>query len=171
MGINANGPFPAGGTGSTEHLTAGVGTAGNQIQWDTSGDGVWFAADGEGQATDTSATLPDWRAFVGTTLQSAASGVYAGGTASNVRGNGHPYYASSFPGGQTAPALQQASYSQQTGALAVGTVGFAWRDVLISKSGRVVEWLINGLKIASVTNTLTANNIFVGYWDSFASIS
>jgi len=171
MWINANGPFPAGGTGSTEHLTAGVGTVGNQVQWSASGDGVWFAADGEGQATDTSATMPDWRASVGTTLQSAASGVYVGGTASNIRGNGHPYYASVFPGGQTAPALQQANYAQQTGALAVGTVGFAWRNVLINKIGNVVEWFIDGLKIASVTNTLTAGNIFVGYWDSFASIS
>jgi len=171
MWINANGPFPAGGTGSTEHFTAGVGTAGSLVQWDSTGDGVWFAADGEGQATDTSVTLPDWRAFVGTTLQSASSGVYVGGTGSNIRGNGHPYYASTFPGGQTAPALQQANYPQQTGALAVGTVGFAWRNVIINKLGNVVEWFIDGLKIASVTNTLTANNIFVGYWDSFISVS
>src|SRR2546430_14874861 len=30
---------------------------------------LWFATDGEGQATDTSATLPDWRVYAGTTLQ------------------------------------------------------------------------------------------------------
>jgi hypothetical protein len=68
--------------------------------------------------------------------------------------------------------LQQANYPQQTGVLAVGTVGFAWRDVLITKTGSKVEWFIAGLKIAAVTNaTLTANNIFIGYWDSFASLS
>ena len=173
MWINANGPFPAGGTGSTEHLTAGVGTTGNNLQWNTgSADGVWFATDGEGQATDTSPTLPDWHAYVGTTLQASSSGVYVGGTESNIRGNGHPYYASTFPGGQTAPAFQQANFAQQTGALAVGTVGFAWRDVIIAKTGSTVEWFVDGLKIASVANaTLTASNIFLGYWDSFASIA
>lgn len=173
MWLNANGPFPAGGVGSTEHLTAGVGTAGGTVQWNSGApDGVWFATDGEGQATDTSATLPDWRAFVGGTLQSAASGVYLGGTESNVRGNGHPYYASVFPGGQTAPALQQANYPQQTGGLAVGTVGFAWREVVIAKTGNTVDWSIAGLKIASITNvSLTASNVFIGYWDSFTSLS
>lgn len=171
--INANGPFPLGGTGSTEHLTAGVGTAGNRVQWNTgTADGIWFATDGEGQATDTSPTLPDWRAYVGTALQQTNSGVYVGGSEPNVRGNGHPYYASTFPGGQSAPALQQLNYAQQTGTLAAGTVGFAWRDVIISKTGNTVEWFMDGLRIAAVTNaTLTSSNIFVGYWDSFTSIS
>ncbi len=173
MWINANGPFPAGGNGSTEHLTAGVGTTGNNVQWNTgSADGVWFATDGEGQATDTSATTPDWRAYVGIILQQTNSGVWLGGNEPNVRGNGHPYYASTFPGGQTAPAFQQSNFAQQTGALAVGTVGFAWRDVIISKTGNTVEWFIDGLKIAAVTNaSLTASNIFLGYWDSFTSLS
>ena len=166
--MNANGPFPAGGTGSTQHQTAGLGTAGNHVQWNSgAADGVWFAADGEGQATDTSAALPDWRAYVGTTLQATNSGVYTGGIEPNVRGNGHPYYQNVFPGGQSAPAVQG-----QTGTLAVGTIGFAWRDVVINKTGNTIEWFIDGLKIAAVTNaTLSAGNIFIGYWDSFASIS
>jgi hypothetical protein len=173
MWINANGPFPLGGTGSTEHFTAGLGTAGNRVQWNSgSADGAWFATDGEGQATDTSATLPDWRAYLGTTLQTTNSGVYSGGTEANVRGNGHPYYANVFPGGQTAPATQQSGFAQQTGALDVGTVGFAWRDVVINKSGSTVEWFIDGLKIAAISNvTFTASNIFIGYWDSFAWVS
>ncbi|NOS69361.1 MAG: hypothetical protein HOP33_05450 [Verrucomicrobia bacterium] len=173
MWINANGPFPLGGTGSTEHLTAGVGTTGNNVQWNTdSADGVWFAADGEGQATDTSASLPDWHAYVGTTLQAGSSGVYVGGTESNIRGNGHPYYASTFHGGQTAPTFQQANFPQQTGALAVGTVGLAWRDVIVNKTGNTVEWFIDGLKIATISSaSFAASNIFVGYWDSFNSLS
>ena len=89
--INANGPFPLGGTGSTEHVTAGLGTAGNSVQWNSgAADGAWFATDGEGQATDTSATLPDWRAYLGPTLLAATTGSYSGGTDTNVRGNGHP---------------------------------------------------------------------------------
>ncbi|MGC3960406.1 MAG: GH25 family lysozyme [Verrucomicrobiota bacterium] len=164
MWINANGPFPAGGTGSTQHETAGLGTAGNRVQWNSgTSDGVWFAIDGEGQATDTS---PDIRAYIGTTLQNTNTGIYVGGTDTQIRRNSHPYYSNVFPGGQAIPAVQA-----QTGALASGTVGFAWRDVVINKTGNVIDWFIDGLKIASVTNTLTASNIFVGYWDSFTSIS
>jgi hypothetical protein len=169
--INANGPFPAGGNGSTQHGTAGLGTAGNKVQWTgtgTTADGFWFAVDGEGQASDTSTTaMNDFGAFTGTTYYSAASGVYAAGTASDARGNLNSYYASTFPGGQTAPAGQS-----QSGALAVGTIGFAWRDVIISKAGSTVEWFINGLKIATITGaSFTSSNIFIGLWDSFSSLS
>ena len=131
--MNQNGPFPAGGTGSTQHGTAGLGTAGNRVQWTGTGstaDGYWFAVDGEGQASDTSTTaINDYGAFNGTTYYAAASGVYAAGSASNSRGNGNAYYTAAFPGGQTAPASQQAAYSQQTGGLSAGTIGFAWREV------------------------------------------
>ncbi|MSU59477.1 MAG: hypothetical protein EXS35_15120 [Pedosphaera sp.] len=166
--INQNGPFPAGGTGSTQHHTSGLGTAGNRVQWNSgTADGVWFATDGEGQATDTSATVPDWRAYSGITLQQTNSGVYVGGNQPNVRGNGHSYYQNVFPGGQTAPGAQA-----QSGGLDVGTIGFAWRDVVVNKTGNTVEWFIDGLKIATVTNvTFTSSNIFIGYWDSFASWS
>ncbi|HOC57610.1 MAG TPA: immunoglobulin domain-containing protein [Verrucomicrobiota bacterium] len=169
--MNQNGPFPAGGNGSSQHGTAGVGTAGNRVQWTgtgTTADGFWFAADGEGQASDTSTTtLNDFGAFTGTTYHSAASGVYAAGTASNARGNGNSYYASTFPGGQTAPAVQA-----QSGALAVGTIGFAWRDVIISKTGSTVEYSIDGLKIATLTGaSFASSNIFIGLWDSFNSLS
>ena len=174
--INVNGRFPGGGVGSTEHFTAGVGTDGNRVQWlgaGSSADGVWFAADGEGGSSDTTTTgLPDFAAVTGTTLQSAESGVYAAGTDSNSRGNGHRTTQGRFPGGQTAPAWQQSTYPQQTGSLAVGTLGFAWRQVVITKIGNTVAWSIDGLPIATVTNAmLTGSNIFVGYYDSYPSIS
>ena len=174
--MNQNGPFPAGGNGSSQHGTAGLGTAGNKVQWTGAGstaDGYWFAADGEGQASDTSTTaMNDFGAFSGTTYYAAASGVYAAGTASNSRGNGNSYYTGTFPGGQTAPALQQAAYAQQTGGLAAGTIGFAWRDVIINKSGNTVEWSIDGLKMATISGaTFASSNIFIGLWDSFASLS
>ena len=88
MWINANGPFPLGGNGSTEHLTAGVATAGNRVQWTGAGstaDGYWFAVDGEGQASDTSTTaMNDFDAFSGTTRHAAESGVFAAGVANNA---------------------------------------------------------------------------------------
>jgi hypothetical protein len=165
--INANGPFPAGGTGSTQHGTGGIGTAGNRVQWagtNATADGVWFGVDGEGQAVE---SAPDFRAYVGTTLQATNSGVYAAGIQPNSRMCNHSYYASAFPGGQTAPATQG-----QSGGLATGTIGFAWRDVIINKTGSKVDWFIDGLRIATVTNvSLAASNIFIGYWDSFNSLS
>src|SRR3954464_5046683 len=108
--MNANGPFPGGGTGSTQNQTAGLRAPGNHVQWNSGAtDGVWFAANGEGQASDTSATLPDWYAYIGTTLQASNSGIYTGGTAADVRGNGNAYYQNVFPGGQSAPAMQAQS--------------------------------------------------------------
>ena len=162
--INANGPFPAGGTGSTQLQTAGLGTTGNKVQWNAgTADGVFFAIDGEGQATDTS---PDIRAYVGTALQNTNTGIYVGGTNTTIRRCSDPFYSNVFPGGQSAPAAQA-----QSGTLASGTIGFAWRDVVINKTGNVIEWFIDGLKICSVTNTLTGSNIFIGYWDPFTSLS
>lgn len=175
MWLNANGPFPDGGIGSTEYLTGGLGTAGDRVQWTGSGstaDGYWFVVSGEGGASDT-ATPADYGAYAGTAIQSAASGVYAAGTDADARGNVNPYYTTAFPGGQTPPPLQQANYpAQQTGALLPGTVGFAWRDVIIAKRGNIVEWSIDGVKLASFTSAaVTDDKVFVGYWDPYASIS
>lgn len=173
--MNVNGPLPGGGTGSTEHLTAGVGTSGVNPHWNdalSGADGVWFAVDGEGGVGDTSATLGDFLAYSGVTQQTAGSGVYAAGTGTTARGSGDPYYANVFPGGQTPPASQQSGFPQQTGALNVGTIGFAWRDVIVNKNGSTVEWFIDGLKLATVSGaSITSSNIFVGYWDAFPSIS
>lgn len=164
--MNANGPFPAGGAGSTQHGTAGIGTAGNRTQWSGAGstaDGVWFGVDGDGQGTD---ATPDFRAQVGASLQASNSGAYAAGLGPDSRRSYSPYYAATFPGGQTPPAAQG-----QSGSLAAGAVAFAWRDVIINKAGNIITWSVDGLKIATITNTLTASNIFVGYYDTFNSLS
>ena len=175
MWINANGPFPAGGSSSTEFLTAGIGTAGNRVEWTgtgTTADGCYFSVDGEGGVGDTSTTTGDYCAYIGTALQNTNTGIYTAGTNGNPRGNLNNYYVTAFPVGQTAPPLQQSTYPQQTGALAVGTVGFAWHDVIVSRRGSTVEWSIDGVKLATVSNaTFTASNIFVGYWDPFASLT
>lgn len=175
MWINVNGPLPGGGTGSTEAITAGVGTAGSRVQWTGSGttaDGVWFTVDGEGGVANTSPTQGDFVAYIGTAGQATNSGVYSAGFTSTSRDNTDVYYANVFPSGQTPPIFQISNYVQQTGSLNVGAVGFVWRDVVINKSGSTVEWFIDGLKIATVSSaSITASNIFVGYWDPFTSIS
>jgi len=175
MWINANGPLPEGGTGSTESLTAGIGTAGNRLQWngpDSIADGFWFLANGEGGSTDTSTTQGDFCAFIGSMLQNPSSGCYAAGTDSTAKGNSNTYYTSMFPGGTAPPTAQAAAFPQQTGALAAGAAGFAWRDVVIAKRGSTVDWIMDGILIATVTNAaFTASNVFVGYFDTYASVS
>lgn len=54
----------------------------------------------------------------------------------------------------------------------VGAVGFAWREVIVARRGDRVDWAIDGVHLAALTNaTLPGSNVFVGYWDSYASVS
>ena len=93
-------------------------------------------------------------------------------TGSSARVNGNSYYTTAFAGGATPPALQRSNFAQQTGALAAGTVGFAWHDVIVARRGSTVEWSIDGVTLATIASaTLLGNNVFVGYWDPFASIT
>jgi hypothetical protein len=167
--LNANGPFPAGGAGSTEFVTGGVGTQGDDIQKSSgSASGAWFAGDNEGQSGI------DYRAYLNTSLEGPSSTVYAASDsgAINRRSADNPYYHTAFPGGQEAPASQEALDPQQDGALKPGTLGFAWRLHEISKVGSAVTWTIDGLPIATFPSpTLTGSNVFVGHWDVFASIA
>lgn len=173
--INVNGPFPGGGAGSTEFLTAGIGTGGNRAEWTGSGstaDGFYFSADGDGGVSGTSTTSGDYCAYSGTTLLSTASAVYAAGTDMTARDNGGVYYTTAFPTGHAAPSQQQSSYGQQTGALNNGTFGFGWHDVIVSRRGNTVDWVVDGIRMATISNaTFTAGNVFVGFWDPFASLS
>ena len=172
MWINANGPFPGGGGGSTEFFTAGVGTTGDHLQWaaDTA-DGAWFGVTGEGGSGNSG----DFRAHIGGTRQAAESGAYAAGTTADSRNNNNAHYADAFPG-QSPPAAQAAAFpDKQTGAVANGAVGFAWRQVTITKIGDSVTWAIDGVTIATLEQSLgaftTEGNIFVGYYDAFSSVS
>jgi GH25 family lysozyme M1 (1,4-beta-N-acetylmuramidase) len=173
--INVNGPFPAGGAGSTELLTAGVGTSGTRTQWigrNSTADGYYFSVDGDGGAADTTTTTADYNAYAGTTVQLVATGDYWAGMDTTARGNGNNYYTTAFPNGAAAPALQQANYPQQSGSLNNGTFGFAWHDVIVSKRGNTVDWVVDGIRLATISNaTFTASNVFVGFWDPFPSLS
>jgi GH25 family lysozyme M1 (1,4-beta-N-acetylmuramidase) len=172
--LNSNGPFPNGGASSTEFLTGGLGTSGTRTEWTGSGstaDGFYFTASSDGNATDTSTTC-DFSAYIGTTVQAANSGVYWAGTAANARGNGNSYYQNAFPSGLAAPALQQANYAQQTGTLYDGSFAFAWHDVIVSKRGNTVDWIVDGIRFATISNaTFTASNVCIGLWDPFNSLT
>ena len=172
--INVNGLFPAGGLGSTEFLTAGVGTSGTRAEWtgNASADGYYFSANGDGGSTDTATGTADYNAYVGATVQAVATGDYWAGTDTTARGNGNVYYTTAFPNGAAAPAFQQLSYQQQSGNLNSGTFGLAWHDVIVSKRGSTVDWVVDGIRFATISNaTFTASNVFVGFWDPFVSLS
>jgi GH25 family lysozyme M1 (1,4-beta-N-acetylmuramidase) len=173
--INVNGPFPAGGGGSTEFLTAGIGTAGNRTEWtgsDSTADGFYFSADGDGGVNGATTTIGDYNAYANTTLLSLVSGDYFAGTDSVARDNFHFYYTTALSTGRAAPLLQQANYPQQTGRLNNGAFGFAWHDIIVSRRGNTVDWIVDGIRMAAISNaTLTASNVFVGFWDPFSSLS
>lgn len=151
MWINANGPFPGGGAGSTEFGTFGIGANGNQVQW-SGAAGQTLAVSGEGGSTS------DYRFYGSGTLAAGAN-------------NTDPYYTTAFPG-QTAPALQQANYAQQNAEpLQDGTMGFAWRKVEIDVAGTTATWTVDGTLLATVTDFDGSGNVFLGYYDPFTSVS
>jgi GH25 family lysozyme M1 (1,4-beta-N-acetylmuramidase) len=168
--LNVNGPFPGGGASSTEFLTAGIGTSGDRTEWTTNAnaDGVYFSADGDGGVSGNSTTFGDYSGYLGKNWQNISSGIYAAGLLDNASA----YYSSIFTNGSAAPLLQQALYPQQTGRLNTGTFGLAWHDVIVSKRGSTVNWSVDGISFATITNvTFTASNVFVGFWDPFASLT
>lgn len=162
---NFNGPFPVGGSGSTNLSTFGVGTAGVTPQWPGGvQDSVWFAGTGDGNST------ADWRAY-----SSAAGTGYPNGDPVfpfPSRNNTDPYFAGF--GNNAAPAAQLALYPQQTGLTNVGSAGMEWHEVDITKSGTTLTWHVDGLLMATIdlnTVTLGGGNIFFGHSDTNNSSS
>lgn len=169
MWLSYNGPAPVGGSGSTQVGGAGFGTAGTTAQWPGgTQDSVWFAATGDGNSSS------DYRAYssVAPTSYADTSGVYAAGNLAGSRNGSHAYYAGF--GNVAAPAAQLALFSQQTGNTGVGSLGWAWHDVSILKTGNTITWSIDGLLIATVdasTATLGGGNILLTYSDTNAGSS
>jgi hypothetical protein len=157
---NVNGPFPVGGSGSTNLSTFGIGTSGVVAQWPGgTQDSVWFAATGDGNSS------ADWRAY-----STAAPTSYVDGDpvyAAPSRNASDPYYAGF--GNVAAPAAQTALFPQQAGSTLVGSAGMEWHEVVIDKTGNTVTWTVDGLLIATIDLTTVAlggGNIFFGHSDT-----
>ena len=182
MWLNYNGPLLAGGRGSSEWVTAGVGTRGSEaIYADGSStafapatyspDVVWFSVNGDGSSGDTWTGVNDFSAFANGDFLPPSSGVYAAGTDVNSRWSGNAYY-SPWLGGIAAPTAQTTAYpTLQTGATGSGNMGFAWHKVAITKQGASVTWDIDGRRIATVDTSAMSlsTNVFVGYNDQYIS--
>jgi hypothetical protein len=168
MWINANGPFPSGGTGSTQFVTAGVGSDGTTLNLHgAAGAGAWFAADGEG------GTTRDYRAYKNATEITTASGQFLVESNDNSGATLSGY----FPP-RLAPALQRNTYAQQTGSISAGSAGFAWHTVRLEVNGAagIVTWWIDDLAIAALDRNSggtfpIAGNIALGHMDPFTSVS
>jgi hypothetical protein len=168
---NFNGPFPVGGSGSTQLSTFGVDTSGTVAQWPGgTQDSIWFGATGDGNSAS------DWRAYspaAPTRYVDTAPGIYAAGTQAGSTNASDPYYANF--GTVAAPAAQLALFPQQSGTTLVGSSAMEWHQVIIAKSGGNVSWTVDGTLIATVPVTddsaLTGNNIFFGHSDTNATSS
>jgi hypothetical protein len=166
--LNTNGPFPAGGSGSTMLTLAGVGVNSNLSAPVPGMRGVAFGTTVEGGSSI------DYRAYNGSSSTVAPStGAYAAGTVAASYNNTDPYYTSRFPGA-TVPAAQTLIQALQNGAVAAGSVGFTWQRWEITKTGSRVTWKLGGHLIATVTAGLfqtPGDKVFFGQSDINTSLS
>ncbi len=168
--MNVIGPFPGGGSGSTQSASFGLGTSGATVQWAGEKHSAMFAVTGDGGSTqDYRAYLRELAASAGATIDPAL-GVYAAGSVTggndDARSDTNAYY--NVFGEQSAPPAQLADFPGQTGMTRPGAFGMAWRDVVIEKSGNTVTWTADGILLATVpieTAVFGGDNIFFGMFD------
>ena len=151
------GPTTVGGTGSTQLTGSGIMTAGNVPHFAGSGDGLWFAATGDG------GTSLDYRVYFRGINQSDLT-LYAAGSQNSSDADYAVF------GGESAPAEQVTLFPGQTGTTPAGALGFAWRDVTVTKTGDIVTWDVDGVRIATVDLSTTGatfggNNILFAQSD------
>lgn len=133
---NFQGPFPGGGSGTTQALLATVGA--NTTTTQNPGgtiNSAGFAATNDGGSSS------DYRAYRGTTNLAPSTGVYAAGNTTAAVNPPNPYPAGGYyaflqgtvPAQQTTYA-QGLSFNSQTGSTNVGVIGMAWHTWEISRT-------------------------------------
>jgi hypothetical protein len=167
--LNAPGPFPAGGSGSTQLTTYGWGTAGTAAQHISARDSIVFGTTGEAGASQ------DYRVYPNGALAANQSSIYAASAftdpldTDDADSRNHPHNYYTALGGDAPPAAQALLFPQQTGETVVGATAFAWHDVAIRKVGAIVTWSLDGLLIGTVDITTTpalgGSNFFLGQSD------
>ncbi|GJM26410.1 MAG: hypothetical protein DHS20C16_28250 [Phycisphaerae bacterium] len=165
MWMNSVGPFPGGGAGSTEFVTAGVGYDNSTVNA-AFGNGVggWFACSGEGGSGS------DYHAYKNEVLQGTGS-FFAGSR------NASAIYYSNIGGVDVGSLGQNTAFpTTQTGILQSGAAGFRWHEITIYRSGTKVRYVIDDLPIAEIDATVGASfplagNISIGYSDPFTSLA
>jgi len=189
---NANGPFPGGGSGSTQMTMGGYGSNGTTVQFPGGPitNTVYFGGTAEGGSSNDYRSYLGNGGFTGTppTLTVASGSlqpeaqknpdgtpVYAAGAATGSTNNSNAYYASL--GTNTPPAAQTALFAQQTGATAVGTLGMVWRQWEVQKIGTIITWKVDGKLISTIDTNMNpafafdGSDIFFGQFDINATSS
>ena len=153
--LNVNGPFPDGGSGSTNYLGAGVGhdgTANNFVA--NTGFGGWTAVNGE------NGSGIDYRFYKDASLQGTATAQYAAGTAANARNGLNGYYdqfgnvdVSNLP----VQGANNGGPAQQNGTSFKGAFGMQWHRVTLSVNSTggtggaaSMAWYIDNLLIGTL---------------------
>jgi hypothetical protein len=181
LGDNANSQ------GGTNNVLFAVGTSGiiplvvGNTTLVTNGamDGIGFATTPDGGIAS------DFRVYPKSgTIAAATSGDYAAGTANDTGGQSPLSNTNLFYQGitslapHTAPAVQQTlataefdegtGFNPQAGSTQIGSFGFAWHKVVLTKNGNSVTWDIDDTRIATVNVsalTMGGNNIALGESD------
>jgi hypothetical protein len=153
--LNANGPFPDGGSGSTNYLVAGVGGDGTTNNFvANTGAGGWTAVNGE------NGSGIDYRLYKDASLQGVATAQYAAGTAANARNGLNGYYdqlgsvdVSNLP----VQGVNNGGPAQQNGTSFAGSFGMDWHEVelIVDADGGTagaasMQWYIDGLLIGTL---------------------
>lgn len=141
------GPFPGGGSGSTNLSTFGVQTAGTDSQTLLNADGVFFAYTGDGGSS------ADYRAY-----SSDESDSYDGSPAepdatyfAGTRNGTGQLYIDAVGGDVTVPqSVIDATSQDMSGILNAGAAGFQWHRNEIRVVGDTVDWYMNGFLLISV---------------------
>lgn len=192
--FNYNGPFPLGGSGSTQVGGAGYGTAGTFAQTAGVADSIFIGGTVDGNSSADYRVYSPWHPIsyqdgsfrIGsdgtnaTTLGDPSSGyVYA-----RTNRNAQPAYDALFPA-QQCPTNQFLLYPQQTnsngtlpgapGFSAPGNLAFKWHDISLKKLGNTITYSINGNLIATIdvndAGPLGGTNILFNHYDINAGSS
>jgi hypothetical protein len=161
--INVNGPFPDGGSGSTNYLTAGVGSDGTTNNFvANTGKGGWLAVNGE------NGSGIDYRWYKDATLQGVATAQYAAGTAADARNGLNAYYSSLGSVNVSNLPVQGANNggpAQQNGTSFAGSFGMAWHKVRLdvdadggTGGAASLKWTVDNLVIGTLD--AGANGVF-----------
>ena len=153
--LNVNGPFPDGGSGSTNYLTAGVGGNGTTNNFvANTGVGGWTAVNGE------NGSGIDYRFYKAATLQGVATNQYAAGTHATARNGLDAYYSSLGSVDVSNMPVQGANNggpAQQNGTSFAGAFGMEWHEVelIVDADGGTggaasMKWFVDGLLIGTL---------------------
>lgn len=162
MWLNYVGPLGAGGSGTTQLATVGMGTNGTTAQWPGLTNGIMLATTLDGGSSQ------DYRLYRNNAVDTNVA-TYAAGS----QNNSAAYYTGAFLS-QGAPPPQTTLYPGQTGSTDAGEVSFRWMQAEVERVGNLLTWKLNNTLIASTdlsTATLAGDNIFFGMADTNSTSS